>query len=54
MASDKNQMQDETYTKNYFYKKEELKLTIIDTPGQSEYTPGLPNKYCIGKEFKNF
>lgn len=48
MASEKKQMQDEILTKNYFYKNEELKITIIDTPGQSEYTPGLPNKYCIG------
>ncbi len=39
---------EESYTKNYFYKNEELKLHILDTAGQSEFTPGLPNRYCIG------
>jgi hypothetical protein len=39
---------EETSTKNYFYKNEELKLVLLDTPGQSEYTPALPNRYCIG------
>jgi small GTP-binding protein len=23
-------------------------LNILDTAGQSEYTPALPNRYCIG------
>jgi hypothetical protein len=40
--------QEETYSKNYFYKDEELRLVILDTAGQSEFTPGLPNRYCIG------
>lgn len=40
--------QEETYYKNYFYKNEELKLVIIDTAGQSEFTPALPQRYCIG------
>lgn len=44
-------MQDEHFSKNFLYKNQELKLNFIDTPGQSEYTPGLPNKYCIGKIF---
>jgi Ras family protein len=41
-------LQEENYYKNYFYKNEELKLSILDTVGQSEYTPGLPQRYCIG------
>lgn len=49
MASEGKQMQDESYSKNYLNKNQELKINIIDTPGQSEYTPGLPNKYCVGK-----
>jgi small GTP-binding protein len=39
---------EETFNKNYFYKNEELRLIILDTAGQSEYTPALPNRYCIG------
>ena len=39
---------EETLTKNYFYKNEEVKLVMLDTAGQSEYTPALPNRYCIG------
>jgi hypothetical protein len=42
-------MQDEINNKNYLHKNQELIINLIDTPGQSEYTPGLPNKYCIGK-----
>jgi Ras family protein len=41
-------LQEEMYYKNYFYKNEELKLSILDTVGQSEFTPGLPQRYCIG------
>ena len=40
---------EETLTKNYFYKNEEIKLVMLDTAGQSEYTPALPNRYCIGR-----
>ncbi len=40
---------EEVLTKNYFYKSEEIKLVMIDTAGQSEYTPALPQRYCIGK-----
>jgi hypothetical protein len=42
---------EETFSKNYFYKNknEEVKLVMIDTAGQSEYTPALPQRYCIGK-----
>jgi Ras family protein len=43
-----NILQEEMYYKNYFYKNEELKLSILDTVGQSEFTPGLPQRYCIG------
>jgi len=39
---------EETFSKNYFYKNEELKLNLLDTAGQSEYTPALPSRYCIG------
>jgi small GTP-binding protein len=41
-------LQEEMFYKNYFYKNEELKLSILDTVGQSEFTPGLPQRYCIG------
>ncbi len=40
---------EETLSKNFYYKNEELRLNILDTAGQSEYTPALPSKYCIGK-----
>ncbi len=40
--------QEEIFSKNYFYKNEEFKLNLLDTAGQSEYTPALPNRYCIG------
>ena len=47
---DKPQMtNEETFTKNYFYKNEEVKLVMMDTAGQSEFTPALPSRYCIGK-----
>ena len=46
---DKPQMtQEEILTKNYYYKNEEVKLVMIDTAGQSEYTPALPHRYCVG------
>lgn len=48
MPAEGKQMQDENFSKNYLHKNQELKINIIDTPGQSEYTPGLPNKYCVG------
>jgi hypothetical protein len=46
---------EETFSKNYFYKNknEEVKLVMIDTAGQSEYTPALPQRYCIGKTTYN-
>jgi GTPase SAR1 family protein len=40
---------EETFIKNYYYKNEETKLILLDTAGQSEYTPALPNRYCVGK-----
>ena len=39
---------EETFIKNIVYKKEDIKLVILDTIGQNEYTPFLQNKYCIG------
>ncbi len=39
---------EETFSKNFFYKNEEFRLNILDTAGQSEYTPALPSRYCIG------
>ena len=52
MANEEKQMQDKNFTKNFSHKSQELKINLIDTPGQSEYTPGLPNKYCVGKKVK--
>jgi len=40
---------DEMFSTNQFYENEEFKLVFIDTPGQSEFTPFLQNKYFIGK-----
>lgn len=46
---DKPQMTyEENYSKNFLFKNEEVKMHMIDTAGQSEFTPALPNRYCIG------
>jgi hypothetical protein len=52
MPDDGKQMQDEIFTKNYLHKNQELSINLIDTSGQSEYTPGLHNKYCVGKNLE--
>jgi GTPase SAR1 family protein len=39
---------EETFVKTILHKKEEVKLILLDTVGQNEYTPFLQSKYCIG------
>ncbi len=42
---------EDSFSKNIYYNNEEYRLNIIDTAGQSEYTPALPSRYCIGTWF---
>jgi hypothetical protein len=44
---------EEILTKNYYYKNEEVKVVMIDTAGQSEFTPALPSRYGIGNKLFN-
>jgi len=40
---------EDSFSKNFQHNNEEFRLNIIDTAGQSEYTPALPSRYCIGR-----